>query len=114
MKIFHCSFPLKLPTDENGCILSLHIVSQEYKKAEDPLRGPIDSAEYSSDFVFIHQFESPVVREEREIWAYSTIAFIADLGERYIQRSHWSVFNRNFPCMEANYPHAIKHQRGAD
>ena len=63
MKIFHCSFNLKLPTDENGCILNLHIVSQEYKKAEDPLRGPIDSAEYSSDFVFILQFQSPVVKE---------------------------------------------------
>ena len=24
-----------------------------------------------------------------------------------------NVYNRNFPCMEANYPYAIKNQRGA-
>ena len=30
-----------------------------------------------------------------------------------ILRSHWSVYNRNFPCMEAIYSYAIKNQRGA-
>ena len=32
---------------------------------------------------------------------------------RDIQHSHWSVYNRTFPCMEANYHYAIKNQRGA-
>ena len=54
---------------------------QEYKKAADPYSGPIDSnANYSTDFSFILQFESPDVRVEKEVWAYPTISFIADLG----------------------------------
>ena len=53
---------------------------QEYKKAGDLISGPVDNENYSTDFTFILQFESPDVREEKEVWAYSTISFIADLG----------------------------------
>ena len=28
-------------------------------------------------------------------------------------KHHWLLTNRTFPCMEANYPYAIKNQRGA-
>ncbi len=53
---------------------------QEYKKAGDLISGPVDDANYSTDFTFILQFESPDVRVEKEVWAYPTISFIADLG----------------------------------
>ena len=53
---------------------------QEYRKAADPLSGPIDHANYSTRFMLSLLFESPDVRVEREVWAYPTISFIADLG----------------------------------
>ena len=53
---------------------------QEYRQAGDPFSGPADHANYSTTFTFIQQLESPDVRVEREVWAYPTISFIADLG----------------------------------
>ena len=52
-----------------------------------------------------------MVREEREVWAYPTIAFIADLGD--ISSILVGAYIRTFPCMEATYPYAIKNQRKA-
>ena len=40
----------------------------------------MDNATYSTRFTFGLNFESPDVRVEKEVWAYPTISFIADLG----------------------------------
>ena len=53
---------------------------QEYKKAGDPYSSPLEHANYSTVFSFVLQIESPDVRVEKEVWAYPTISFMADLG----------------------------------
>ena len=53
---------------------------QEYKKAGDTVSGPIDNTTYSTHFSFVLQFDSADVRVEKEVWAYPTISFMADLG----------------------------------
>ena len=40
----------------------------------------MDQANYSRDFTFSLVFESPDVKVEKEVWAYPTISFLADLG----------------------------------
>ena len=59
--------------------------------------------------------ESYVVRECEEKENICDVKFSSSMKERYIQHSHWqeATPNRTLSCMKANYPYAIKNQRGA-
>ena len=81
-------------------ILNLHIIFQEYKKSEDPLSGPSHTnANYSTYLTFVQQFQSADVRVEREVWAYSTISFMADLGGLSVSLSGSSLLSA-WDCLQ--------------
>ena len=57
---------------------------QEYKAVADPTGGYINPL-FSGDaantsFAFVSTFASTKMRVETEVWAFSAISFIADLG----------------------------------
>ena len=57
---------------------------QEYKAVGVPTGGYLNPAFKAkmgnNSFAFVYAFASPKMRVETEVWAFSTISFIADLG----------------------------------
>ena len=61
--------------------LEYKIISKEYKKTEDPKNGIKDhSYGNKSNFMFIVSYDNTNGRLEKEVWAYPTISFIAEMG----------------------------------
>ena len=57
---------------------------QEYQVTGEKRTGPADTRlkgkNGDSHFIFLFAFASTEIRCEREVWAYTTISFISDMG----------------------------------
>ena len=63
--------------------LKYKFISKEYRKSEDPKNG-INTynigQNLEGNFVLIISYDNTNGRLEKEVWAYPTISFIADMG----------------------------------